>query len=94
MLSVRSLSQEFYTVTFTLYTLTEGQTTNSHTGAPYVLAQSMLRLAAVTLLEVMFVTAVFNRKQNKKSQPSIIAKNALVSVSNSITNRDPRFENS
>jgi hypothetical protein len=53
-------------VTFTLYTLTEGETTNFYTGAPYVLAQSMLHLAAVTLLKDMFVTAVFNRKQNQK----------------------------
>jgi len=66
MLSVRTFNQEFYTVTFTLYTLTEGQTTNSDTGAPSVLAQSMLHLAAVTMLKDMFVTTVFNRKQNKK----------------------------
>ena len=73
-----NISQQFYTTTFTLFTLTNDETTNSPTGAPYVLTESMLPVSAVTLLKVMFVTTVAKKK--KKNQPSIIAKSALVRV--------------
>jgi hypothetical protein len=88
MLSVRTFSEEFNTRTFTQQTLTKNDTTNFHTGASYFLAESVLHIAAITLLKVMLVTTVVN----KNSQPSIIAKSALVHVSNSITTCDPRFE--
>ena len=50
MLSVRTFNQEFYTRAFTLYTLSKDETMNFHTGASYVLAASMLHVAAVTPL--------------------------------------------
>jgi hypothetical protein len=53
MLSVRTFNQEFYTRIFTLYTLTKDETMNFHTGTSYVLAASMLHVAAVTLLKVV-----------------------------------------
>ena len=56
----RILYRDIYTV----YTLTKDETTNSHTGAPYVLAESMSHTATVTLLEVMFVTNVVNKQKN------------------------------
>jgi hypothetical protein len=63
MLSVRTFSQQFYTTTFILHTLINDETMISPTGAPYVLTESMLPTAAVTLLKVMFVTTVVKKKR-------------------------------
>ena len=57
-------SRILYKDIYTVYTLTKDETTNSHTGAPYVLAESMSHTATVTLLEVMFVTNVVNKQKN------------------------------
>jgi hypothetical protein len=62
MLTVRTRSQEFCTRSFAFYMLNKDETTKYGTGALYVMVGPVLYAAAITQLQIMFVTIVGNQR--------------------------------